>query len=282
MTTPPTAAALAAEDFLRTHHNENPGRQSEGCEELLTADGRTSYQVIADRVAGARRVLDLGCADGMLLQLLAEAGAETLAGIDLSEGELAFARRRPALADADLRCGRAQQLPFSDNAYDAVVSHMAFMLMSDVEQVAAEVARVLVPGGVFSVGVGGGAVEGEARELFLKLARPYFRAQPDAARTPPLGDRRARNREGLDEILVPHGFEPVSWEPIIIDPRGTPERVWEVMAFTLYEMTDLGEEETTELRSRFLAESQSIVGGDGQLPCGMRINHATARYTGLR
>ncbi|WP_412544073.1 class I SAM-dependent methyltransferase [Longispora sp. K20-0274] len=280
MITPPSDAAVAAEDFLRTHHDGRPGRQSEGGEALLTADGRSSYRILADRVAGARRVLDLGCADGRLLELLAEAGAEALAGIDLSEGELAFARRRPALAGADLRCGRAQRLPFGDGAFDAVVSHMALMLMADVEHVAAEAARVLAPGGVLAVAVGGGAVEGQARELFLTLARPYFRATSAPAPTPRLGDRRTRSRDGLDEILTPHGFAPVTWETVTVDPRGTPERVWDVMAFTVYDMADLGAEQTAELRTRFLAESRALVAADGRLPCGMLIHHATTRLAG--
>ncbi|GIG55780.1 hypothetical protein Lfu02_01520 [Longispora fulva] len=277
MITAPSAAATAAESYLRARHDLTPGLQSEGAELLLAADGRSSYRIMADTVAGARRVLDLGCADGWLLERLAEAGAETLAGIDLSEGELAFARRRPALAGADLRCGRAQQLPYADGSYDAVVSHMAFMLMSDVEQVVAEVARVLVPGGMFAVAVGGGAVKGEARDLFMTLARPLFRARSTESQVPELGDRRTRRREGLDEILVPHGFEPVSWEPVAVDRRGTPEQVWEMLAGMLYDMHDLGEEQVAQLHDRFMTDSQSLVAPDGILPCGMWINHATTR-----
>ena len=156
MTTTPSSRSSssdAAEMFLRDFHNNGPGRQSVNMERAPLADGRTGYQVLAAEVAGARRVLDLGCADGALLEVLAAAGAEELAGIDLADQELALARMRPALASADLRQGRAQELPFADNSFDAVVSHMALMLMYDVDRIAAEAARVLAAGSPSAVGL---------------------------------------------------------------------------------------------------------------------------------
>ncbi|HEX5119448.1 MAG TPA: class I SAM-dependent methyltransferase [Pseudonocardiaceae bacterium] len=97
-----------------------------------TADGRTSYRFLADRVAGAQSVLDLGCADGTLLVVLARNGANGLAGVDLSAGELALARGRPELRDADLRLARAQELPFADDSFDAIVSHMASVARTEI------------------------------------------------------------------------------------------------------------------------------------------------------
>ncbi|MGV9852588.1 methionine biosynthesis protein MetW [Streptomyces sp. NPDC003442] len=43
-------------------------------------DGRSSYELLCDRVAGSRRVLDLGCGDGLLLEFLARADGRQLAG----------------------------------------------------------------------------------------------------------------------------------------------------------------------------------------------------------
>jgi SAM-dependent methyltransferase len=281
MTTQPVSSrpcsADAAEAFLRDFHNRTPGRQSVKMEAAPLADGRTSYQLLAAEVAGARRVLDLGCADGALLEVLAAGGAEELAGIDLAEGELAFARRRPALARADLRQGRAQELPFADHAFDAVVSHMALMLMHDVEQVAAEAARVLAPGGRLAVAVGGGSVQGEAMSLFLDLARPYFKAAPPERSMPRLGDRRTRDRAGLDELLTPAGFEPVGWQTVVVDLGGTPEHVWTATVDAFYDMVVLSDDQTARLRAEFLTAATSLLDRDGRIPSGMRINVATTR-----
>jgi SAM-dependent methyltransferase len=277
--TPDAAAAVPrpAEEFLRFFHDRSPGQQSLGVEVRLSADGRTSYEQLADRVSGVQKVLDLGCADGALLEVLAGRGAWTLAGIDLSEAELALARRRPALAGADLRCGRAQELPFPNASFDTVVSHMAFMLMTDPDQVVAEAARVLIPGGLLAVAVGGGAVAGNAMELFLSLAKPHFRAAAAAGRRMPrLGSRATRTREGLDEILVAAGFAPVSWEPIVIDLSGTPEQVWQSNLSMFYDVVVLDVDQLTQLRQSFLGDSLSLL-VDGRLPCGVRVNIATSR-----
>ncbi|MGQ4351699.1 class I SAM-dependent methyltransferase [Streptomyces drozdowiczii] len=278
-TTPasPSPTAVAAEAFLRNFHNNGPGQQSVGVQGAPLADGRTGYQVLAAQVAGARRVLDLGCADGALLEVLGAAGAEELAGIDLSDQELELARARPALRGADLRQGRAQELPFADGSFDAVVSHMALMLMHDVDRVAAEAARVLVPGGRFAVAVGGGAVEGQAMSLFLDLARPYFKAAPPERSLPALGNPRVRKRESLDELLGPAGFAPVSWDTVVLDMGGTPEEVWASNAGGLYDMMALDEEETARLRAEFLAAAPALQDADGRVPSGMRLNIAVTR-----
>jgi ubiquinone/menaquinone biosynthesis C-methylase UbiE len=278
----PAAVPWSGEDFLRAFHDRAPGQQSALVEASRTANSQTSYQELASRVSGAQRVLDLGCGDGALLEVLAGSGARTLAGIDLSEAELALARERPALARADLRCGRAQELPFPDAVFDAVVSHMAFMLMADPEQVAAEAARVLVPSGSLALAVGGGAVVGEAMELFLSLARPHFQAAATAGRRMPrLGSRGTRTREGLDEILAPAGFAPVSWESIVIDQSGTPEQVWQSNLSMFYDVAMLDTDQLAQLRQAFVADSSALL-VDGRLPCGMRINIATTRITHLR
>lgn len=240
------------------------------------SDGRTSYNVLADRVTGARRVLDLGCADGTLLATLARNGAAGLAGIDLSEGELALARRRPELRDADLRAARAQALPFADDSFDAIVSHLALMLMSDVEQVIAEAARVLTPGGRFAVAVGAGPVPGGVLELFLSLARPVFEAVAPKRQVPPLGDRRTRSRDGLDAVLAPAGFAPVSWAELTLALTGTPEQVWQAIIPSYYDMATLDDDQLALLRQEFIARA-SALSPTGQLDGGARIAIAATR-----
>ncbi len=269
------------EDFLRTFHAARPAVTVRAMAHGRAEDGRSSYEILRDRVAACRRVLDLGCGDGLLLELLAARSpgpgraVPALAGLDLSPEELALARRRPGLGRADLRVGRAQQLPFPDGRFDGCVSHMALMLMSEMERVAAEVARVLAPGGTLAVVLGGGAAGGEAYERFLRLAKPLFEAAPERERIPPLGDRRIRTREGFDAVFGPAGFGPAEWETVRIDLTGPPERIWATVG-GFYDLGPLDPAVTAELRARFEAETAASALPDGRIPCAMRVHIATA------
>lgn len=269
-------SADAGEVFLRAFHDRSPGGQSVVAGAGRTPEGATGHQVLAARVAGARAVLDLGCADGALLELLAGQGAEVLAGVDLSGAELELARGRPALARAELHQGRAQQLPFADGTFDAVVSHMALMLMADVDRVAREAARVLRPGGVLAAAVGGGAVEGGVLDLFRTLSRPYFAAVPPERRLPRLGDPRTRSREGLDEVLGPVGFGPVSWEETRIEWGGAPADAWQAVTRIFYDLAALDAQQAAALRAEFEDACRALPAADGRIACGLRLNIAVA------
>lgn len=266
------------EEFLRTFHAAHPAVTTQAMAHGRAEDGRSGYQILRDRVSGCGRVLDLGCGDGLLLELLAEreGGApRELAGLDLSAEELALARRRPGVGRADLRVGRAQQLPFQEGWFDGCVSHMALMLMGEAERVATELARVLEPGGTLAAVLGGGAAGGEACELFLRLAKPLFLAAPEEQRIPRLGDRRLRTCEGFDAVFRPAGFGPVEWETVRIDLTGPPEQVWRTVA-AYYDVGPLDASVMADLRARFEAESAALALPDGRIPCGMRMHVATA------
>ncbi|MEW2438576.1 class I SAM-dependent methyltransferase [Streptomyces caniferus] len=266
------------EDFLRTFHAAHPAVTVRAMAHGRAEDGRSSYEILRDRVPACGRVLDLGCGDGMLLELLAEGAAgarRTLTGIDLSAEELTLARRRPGVSGADLRVGRAQQLPFQNGWFDGCVSHMALMLMSDVEQVAAELARVLEPGGTLAVALGGGAAGGEAYERFLQLAKPLFQAAPAEQRSPSFGDRRLRTREGFDEVFRPAGFEPAKWETVRIDLSGPLEQIWRTVG-GFYDLGPLDAAVMAELRARFEAEAAATELPDGRIPCAMNVRLVTA------
>ncbi|RJQ85594.1 class I SAM-dependent methyltransferase [Amycolatopsis panacis] len=271
MTTP-------VEAFLRDYHDRNPAAASElaGAGQLV-GDDRTVYEAFAAYVGEPRRVLDLGCGDGSLLAVLAARGAETLAGIDLSPGHVRRALATPALAGADVRTGRAQKLPFRDDGFDAVVSFMALMLMTDVEQVVAETARVLATGGTFAIGVGGPG-EG-ALAVFPKIARPLFAVIPEERRVPSGGDPRTRTREGLDRLLGPAGFAPVDWHELLLDVSGQPEQVWQTCHDTYYQIDSLDETQVAGLRTAFMVATRDLLTEDGVLPAKARVNVAVTRLS---
>ncbi|KJS63343.1 class I SAM-dependent methyltransferase [Streptomyces rubellomurinus] len=97
------------------------------------------------------RVLDVAAGPGSTALLLAaEFGCEVV-GVDLGERNVARAReaaRQAGLADrVGFRTADAEQLPFEDRSFDAVVCECAFCTFPDKPTAARELARVLRPGG---------------------------------------------------------------------------------------------------------------------------------------
>ncbi|MGO1051270.1 class I SAM-dependent methyltransferase [Crossiella sp. CA198] len=234
-------------------------------------DGRTSYQVLCDTVAGRRRVLDLGCGDGHLLDLLARDRRRRLAGIDLAEEPLALARERPALTRAALALASAHELPFPADSFDACVSHLALAQLTDIDRVAAELARVLEPGGLLAVVLSGAAVPGTAYEVFNDLTRSVLDEVPADRRQPALGDRRTRTRAGLDQVLGGAGFGPVDWRTIRLDLTGTLDEVWTRM-IEIYDLDPLDPAALATLRRCF--DHTVTVLADGRVPCAMNLHLA--------
>ncbi|MDX3379411.1 class I SAM-dependent methyltransferase [Streptomyces sp. ME02-6991-2A] len=264
------------ESFLRTFHAERPAVTADAFGGARAADGRSSYEILCDRVTGSRRVLDLGCGDGLLLEVLARTEGRRLAGVDLSPEAVALARRRPGVSGATVVESRAQNLPFADDSFDACVSHMALMLMGDVEQVIAEVVRVLSPGATLACVIGGGAVGVEAYDLFLGLLRTAIKDAPATQRVPALGDRRTRSREGLDSLLGPAGFTPVDRETVAIDLSGPREQVWAALS-GVYDVGPLDPGAVASLREEFFERVEGLAMPDGLVPCGMKVHVVTAR-----
>ena len=94
------------------------------------------------------RWIDIGCGNGAFTELLVERCAPAeVQGIDPSEGQLAFARTRPAARVAEFRQGDAMALPFSDGRFDAAVMALVIFFVPDPPKGVAEMARVVCPGG---------------------------------------------------------------------------------------------------------------------------------------
>ncbi|MEM6638044.1 MAG: bifunctional 2-polyprenyl-6-hydroxyphenol methylase/3-demethylubiquinol 3-O-methyltransferase UbiG [Pseudomonadota bacterium] len=95
-------------------------------------------------------VLDLGCAGGFMAEALASKRAR-VTGIDPAADAVEAARSRATLVGQNIRydVGVGEVLPYEDSAFDAVVCVDVLEHVSDLTKVAAEVARVLRPGGMF-------------------------------------------------------------------------------------------------------------------------------------
>jgi SAM-dependent methyltransferase len=265
-----------AEAFLLDFHARRPDVTVRMIGRGRFPDGRSGYEVLRDAAGDSRRVLDLACGDGPLLALLDGVPGRLLVGVDFSPEALELARRRQVRGPVLLTRARAQQLPFGSGEFDVCLSHMALMLMGEVEQVAAEIARVLVPGGLLACVLGGGAVGGEAFELFGDLLRPVADAVPPERRMPPIGDRRLRERDGFDEVFRGAGFEAADWRTLPLDLGGTAEQVWEAVS-GVYNTGPLEPAAVAGLRAAFLAGAARLADADGRVPCGVNLQVVTAR-----
>ncbi|SFF72535.1 bifunctional 2-polyprenyl-6-hydroxyphenol methylase/3-demethylubiquinol 3-O-methyltransferase UbiG [Roseobacter denitrificans] len=97
-----------------------------------------------------KRVLDLGCAGGFMAEALCERGA-IVTGIDPAAQAIDAAREHAELDGHDIRydVGKGETLPYADDSFDAVVCVDVLEHVEDLDLVLSEVARTLVPGGMF-------------------------------------------------------------------------------------------------------------------------------------
>jgi SAM-dependent methyltransferase len=188
-----------------------------------------------------------------------------LLGIDMSLAELGAARTREPTAQ--LVCAVGQALPLPDASVDCVVSHLAFMLMSDIDEVCREIERVLRPRGRFATVTGGGPGDGDAFELFLELFRPLYAASPIKA--PRIGDKRTRHAGVIAELFGP-GFDAPTESVHLLRLDGPVEQVWEALSGA-YECFVLDADAFGRLHAGFTAEAAGLTDSAGVLPCTMRV-----------
>jgi SAM-dependent methyltransferase len=100
----------------------------------------------AAEIKHGARVLDLACGTGIATSLAAARGAR-MSGVDFSPAMLKAARQRyPAI---EFREAEANELPFEDESFDAVISNFGVNHFDFPLEATAEVLRVLKPGGRF-------------------------------------------------------------------------------------------------------------------------------------
>lgn len=100
--------------------------------------------LIDAEVAGATRVIDIGCGEGQLARLATARGAQAV-GIDAAWNQLVVARERaggPSYARAS-----ATELPFPEASFDAAIACLVLEHVDDLTSAASELGRVLRPRG---------------------------------------------------------------------------------------------------------------------------------------
>jgi SAM-dependent methyltransferase len=181
----------------------------------------SELHVLGD-VAG-RDILELGCGAAQGAIDLARAGAWPV-GLDLSEGQLAHARRLILEAGVEVALvqASAEAVPLADASFDLVFCDHGAMNFADPYRTVPEVARLLRPGGLFA---------------FCHLSPIVDLCWPDAADR--AGDRLVRDYfgmhriEAVDEVVfqLPYGewmrlFRASGLEILdLIEPRPAPDAV---------------------------------------------------------
>lgn len=104
------------------------------------------------KIPAGSRVLDVATGTGNLAIPLARSGA-IVTGLDIAPNLLVQARERAAAEGltAQFDEGDAEQMPYADASFDAVVTMFGAMFAPRPEMVASELARVLRPGGLLAM-----------------------------------------------------------------------------------------------------------------------------------
>lgn len=166
-------------------------------------------------LAGALRILDLGCGTGEITRRLAELYPEaTVTGIDILESNLAIARAASAGHGARVRyeAGDAFALAHADGAFDLVVCRHMSQAVPDFARVLHEIGRVLRSGGWLHLLSEDYAMLRMPRgtrdpdRFWVEVALPYLESIGCDGRigrhSPPLLEARGYTRIAMDYVIV--------------------------------------------------------------------------------
>lgn len=104
------------------------------------------YQRIPERIRGME-VLEIATGPGLLARHVAPA-AKRMIATDYSDGMIAQAKKGDSISNLSFEVADAMNLPYGENAFDAVIIANALHIVPDPERVLSEINRVLRPGGL--------------------------------------------------------------------------------------------------------------------------------------
>jgi SAM-dependent methyltransferase len=197
------------------------------------------------------RVLDLATGTGWTSRLVAKRGSKVV-GIDIAADLVAAARERANTEGMDIeyRVGDAENLPFADGEFDAVISTCGVMFATRPESAAAELARVTRKGGRIALTTW--LPDSNLFKMFLVM-KPYMPPPPSPAPPSPFEwgkSERVRELLGASfDLRFEHGTS------FYREPSG--EAAWKTFSTsygpTKSLATNLDESRRASLRRDFIA-----------------------------
>jgi ubiquinone/menaquinone biosynthesis C-methylase UbiE len=147
---------------------------------------RFLWQAVANEAGfvADSRILDLGCGEGWAASLASEIASDGVAvGLDASPAmiDVAATKHGHACSVVFMR-GDAHALPFAASHFSHVFSIEALYYIADLDQVAAEIHRVLVPGGRFLCAINYFADNPYTRRWTSELQIPIYNRSADEHR----------------------------------------------------------------------------------------------------
>ena len=147
----------------------------------LSAQSADAMLDAAGVVAG-KDVLDVGTGAGYVAAAATRRGARAT-GLDFSAAQVELARRQ--LPGTTFRQGDAENLPFGDGSFDAVVSGFTVNHLPHAERAFAEAFRVLRPGGRFAYTVWAPPEQSDGFGIVLKAIEAFGSASASLPPAPP-------------------------------------------------------------------------------------------------
>lgn len=141
---------MIEKDELSSNRVYDAWSESYGADIDANLSARLKYDLVLKYLKAEDEVLDVGCANGIHMRLLAPR-CRRIAGVDISEPMLEVARKRldeDGISNAELYQRSAADLGFSDSSFDLVYAFSILLLVPNVERALAEIHRVLRPNGI--------------------------------------------------------------------------------------------------------------------------------------
>jgi SAM-dependent methyltransferase len=155
------------------------------------------------QAAGIRpgiRLLDVACGPGATSAAAVTAGAH-VTGVDFSPAMIDVARK--SCPEADFHVADAEELPFADAAFDAVVANFGIHHVEYPERAIAQARRVLVPGGIFAFTFWADPLDNTAWRIIFDAVTACGRVDVPM----PAGNNAHATPENFSRIVVAAGFD---------------------------------------------------------------------------